>query len=199
MQGIERIKQHIIANADATVKAIQEDAASLEKKTLAESEERCRKILQDAEDNSRRDAAMTVRRGESLADAEKRKNRLAHRQKIADDVIFRALKLLNEEPEELRVKRYASWVHALGVSKGVITLAEREQHLKAPLAAALGAGEFTFSKEDGSFSGGIMIHHGRITDNLTYDLVVRDHRPELTRLIFEILGDETSDEESGDA
>ncbi len=198
MQGIERIKQHILANADATVKAIQEDAAALEKKTLAESEERCRKILQEAEENARRDAAMTVRRGESLADAEKRKNRLAHRQNIAESVISRALILLTEESEERRVERYASWVHALGVKEGVITLSEREQHLKEPLADALGAGTFTFSKLGGNFSGGIMIQHGRVTDNLTYDLAVRDHRPELTRHIFEMLGDDLLAEEEPD-
>jgi vacuolar-type H+-ATPase subunit E/Vma4 len=200
VQGIERIKQHILANADATVKTIQEDAAAFEKKTLAESEERCRNILQDAEENARRDAAMTVRRGESLADAEKRKNRLAHRQNIAEAVISRALNLLTEEPEERRVERYASWVRVLGVNEGVITLSEREQHLERPLAAALASETFAFSKQGGSFSGGIVIQHGRVTDNLTYDLAVRDHRPELTRLIFEMLGgDLVAEEESDDA
>ena len=44
-----------------------------------------------------------------------------------------------------------------------------------------------------------MILHGRVVDNLTYDLVVRDHRPELTRYIFEMLSNDTAAEESDDA
>jgi hypothetical protein len=33
-----------------------------------------------------------------------------------------------------------------------------------------------------------MVAHGRVQDNLTYDLAVRDHRPELARLAFDKLG-----------
>lgn len=199
MQGIERIKQHILNNADAMVMAIQNDATAFEEQTIAASEEECRRIVHEAEESAQRDAELTIRRGESLADAEKRKTRLAHRQVIAEEVISRALNLLNEEPEDLRVKRYASWVYALGVNEGEITLAEGEEHLKEPLAAALGTGNFSFSKKAGNFSGGIMILHGRVVDNLTYDLVVRDHRPELTRYIFEMLSNDTAAEESDDA
>ena len=156
------------------------------------------KNCHEAEESAQRDAELTIRRGESLADAEKRKpvwltGRLSQRSD------FRALNLLNEEPEDLRVKRYASWVYALGVNEGEITLAEGEEHLKEPLAAALGTGNFSFSKKAGNFSGGIMILHGRVVDNLTYDLVVRDHRPELTRYIFEMLSNDTAAEESDDA
>ena len=103
MQGIERIKQHILNNADAMVMAIQNDATAFEEQTIAASEEECRRIVHEAEESAQRDAELTIRRGESLADAEKRKTRLAHRQVIAG----RPERIVNEEPEDLRVKRYA--------------------------------------------------------------------------------------------
>jgi len=40
----------------------------------------------------------------------------------------------------------------------------------------------------GDFAGGIMVTHGRIRDNLTYDVVVRDYRAELARAALDLLG-----------
>ena len=108
--------------------------------------------------------------------------------KRQDEVVARALGKLSQEPPETRIARYAGWIRALNIEGGVITLSAHEKTaLGDALLRVLPGGEFSISEKEGDFTGGLMVAHGRIEDNLTYDLVVRDHRPELARLTFDKL------------
>lgn len=55
------------------------------------------------------------------------------------------------------------------------------------LLAQLAPAAFSIDPEAGDFLGGVLVTHDRIRDNLTYDLTVRDHRPELARIALEHL------------
>lgn len=189
MEGIERIKNHILAEADRTVRSIEEESRQLVEKETLECERECQKILVEAKERADHDADLLVKRGESIADAERRKRDLAGKQEIVDEVITRALDKLLQEPPEKRVARYADWIHALNIGEGVITLSANEKTaLGGALLKALPGGRFSIAEEEGDFTGGLMVAHGRVQDNLTYDLAVRDHRPELARLAFDKLG-----------
>lgn len=189
VEGIERIKNHILAEADRTVRSIEEESRQLVEKETLECERECQKILAEAKERADHDADLLVKRGESIADAERRKRDLAGKQEIVDEVIMRALDKLLQEPPEKRVARYADWIHALNIGEGVITLSANEKTaLGGALLKALPGGRFSIAEEEGDFTGGLMVAHGRVQDNLTYDLAVRDHRPELARLAFDKLG-----------
>jgi len=189
VEGIERIKNHILAEADRTVRSIEEESRQLVEKETLECERECQKILVEAKERADHDADLLVKRGESIADAERRKRDLAGKQEIVDEVITRALDKLLQEPPEKRVARYADWIHALNIGEGVITLSANEKTaLGGALLKALPGGRFSIAEEEGDFTGGLMVAHGRVQDNLTYDLAVRDHRPELARLAFDKLG-----------
>ncbi len=195
MEGIERIKNHILAEADRTVRAIEEESRQLVEKEMLECEGQCRKILAESKERADHDAELLVRRGESIADAERRKRDLAGKQEIVDDVIGRALSKLSIRPADERVARYAGWIRALKIDEGVITLSVDEKaELGDALLKALPDGQFSIAEEEGDFSGGLTVAHGRMQDNLTYDLVVRDHRPELARLAFDKLAQYGSSE-----
>ena len=188
VEGIERIKNHILAETDRSVRTIEEETRQFVEKEALDSEEQSRRILSAAIERSEQDAGLLVKRAESLADAERRKRGLASKQKIVDEVIARALGKLSAQPEETRAARYAGLIHALNIEEGVITLSGDEQtSVGGALLAALPAGRFSIAEEAGNFSGGLIVKHGRVQDNLTYDLIIRDHRPELARLVLDIV------------
>lgn len=188
MEGIERIKNHILAETDRSVRTIEEETRQFVEKEALDSEEQSRRILSAAIERSEQDAGLLVKRAESLADAERRKRGLADKQKIVDEVIARALGKLSAQPAETRAARYAGWIHSLNIEEGVITLSGDElTSLGGALLAALPAGRFSIAEEAGNFSGGLIVMHGRVQDNLTYDLIIRDHRPELARLVLDIV------------
>ncbi len=189
VEGIERIKNHVLAESDRTVRTIEEDLRQFVERETLESEEQRRIILAGAKERAEHDADLLVKQGETIADARRRKRNLAGKQEIVDDVIARALRKLLQQPPATLVARYAGWIRALNIEDGVITLSANEKAaLGDALLNALPSGKFSISEEAGDFLGGLKVAHGRIQDNLTYDLAVRDHRPELARLTLERLG-----------
>ncbi len=185
MEGIERIKDHIIRQADDEVEVLVSETQRFVAKEVGDAERQVRLILEEATLRADMDARELVRRGESLAEAERRKQGLVLKQQRVDQVIDRALDLLLNEPPEERAARYASWVNALGLESGVITLSATDlSEIGEKLLELLPPDRFSINPVPGEFSGGIVVEHGRVRDNLSYELIVRDHRAELARLVL---------------
>ena len=185
MEGIERIKDHIIRQADDEVEVLVSETQRFVANEVGDAERQVRLILEEATLRADMDARELVRRGESLAEAEGRKQGLVLKQQRVDRVIDRALDLLLNEPPEERMARYASWVNGLGLESGVITLSATDlSEIGEKLLELLPPDRFSINPVPGEFSGGIVVAHGRVRDNLSYDLIVRDHRAELARLVL---------------
>ncbi|MCK9176170.1 MAG: hypothetical protein M0O95_00495 [Clostridiales bacterium] len=185
MEGIERIKDHIIRQADDEVEVLVSETQRFVAKEVGDAERQVRLILEEATLRADMDAKELVRRGEGLAEAERRKQGLVLKQQRVDQVIDRALDLLLNEPPEERMARYASWVNGLGLESGVITLSATDlSEIGEKLLELLPPDRFSINPVPGEFSGGIVVEHGRVRDNLSYELIVRDHRAELARLVL---------------
>ncbi len=185
MEGIERIKDHIIRQADDEVEVLVAETQRFVAKEVGDAERQVRLILEEATLRADMDAKELVRRGEGLAEAERRKQGLVLKQQRVDQVIDRALDLLLNEPPEERMARYASWVNGLGLESGVITLSATDlSEIGEKLLELLPPDRFSINPVPGEFSGGIVVEHGRVRDNLSYELIVRDHRAELARLVL---------------
>ena len=185
MEGIERIKDHIIRQADDEVEVLVSETQRFVAKEVGDAERQVRLILEDATLRADMDAKELVRRGEGLAEAERRKQGLVLKQQRVDQVIDRALDLLLNEPPEERMARYASWVNGLGLESGAITLSATDlSEIGEKLLELLPPDRFSINPVPGEFSGGIVVEHGRVRDNLSYELIVRDHRAELARLVL---------------
>ena len=185
MEGIERIKDHIIRQADDEVEVLVSETQRFVAKEVGDAERQVRLILEEATLRADMDAKELVRRGEGLAEAERRKQGLVLKQQRVDQVIDRALDLLLNEPPEERMARYASWVNGLGLESGVITLSATDlSEIGEKLLELLPPDQFSINPVPGEFSGGIVVEHGRVRDNLSYELIVRDHRAELARLVL---------------
>lgn len=185
MEGIERIKDHIIRQAEDEVEVLVSETQRFVANEVGEAERQVRLILEEATLRADMDAKELVRRGEGLAEAERRKQGLVLKQQRVDQVIDRALDLLLNEPPEERMARYASWVNGLGLESGVITLSATDlSEIGEKLLELLPPDRFSINPVPGEFSGGIVVEHGRVRDNLSYELIVRDHRAELARLVL---------------
>lgn len=198
MEGIENIISHILAEADTAVEAIVEETRTFVANETGAAEKQRDSILAEAAERAQQEADMLLKRGESVADAERRKRDLEQKQALADEVIRLALGLLGDESPAVRVKRYTAWIEQLGLSSGVITLSEADKaDVGDELIRALPEGRFSIDEATGDFTGGIVVTHDRIRDNLTYDLTVRDHRSDLARLALDYLEGPMAKEEAG--
>jgi hypothetical protein len=65
-------------------------------------------------------------------------------------------------------------------------LPEVDQELGPSLLGQLGD-KFTLASAAGNFRAGLVVRQGRIEDNLTYDLAIRNSRAELAQLAAELL------------
>lgn len=189
VEGIDRIKRHILAEAEAEVAAILAETETAIDQELARAGQECEHILSQAGREAEQEAELVIKRGQGIADALKRRQALEHRQALADRVIRTALELLAQRPASVKAELYASWIRGLGLDQGVITLAASEKdQLADQMLKALPEGRFSLSDQAGDFSGGLIVTHDRIRDNLTYDMVVRDYRPQLARAVLTQLG-----------
>ncbi|HZK42291.1 MAG TPA: hypothetical protein VFD14_04885 [Clostridia bacterium] len=198
MEGIDRIKAHIVAEADQAVEALAKESRAFLAQEVDQAKEEARFLLAEAALRADEEAKLLLKRGESVADAERRKRDLEQKQALADEIIAQALTLLCQEEAADRVKRYVTWIQRLGLTGGQISLSAKDQaEIGQALLQALPSGQFSLDELPGDFAGGMVITHDRIRDNLTYDLAIRDHRSELARLALEFIEDKDTEETTG--
>ncbi|NLB27874.1 MAG: hypothetical protein GX819_02870 [Clostridiaceae bacterium] len=189
MEGIDRIRRHILAEAESEVEALAAETKVLVDQEISNAEKECGKIIEEARERAQQEAELIVKRGEGVAEALLRKQELERKQALADQIILRALRLLQEKAAPERVRLYAGWIRSLDLEEGVITLSAADRiELGEDLLEALPRGRFSIDGQDGDFTGGSAVTHGRVRDNLTYDVVVRDYRAELARAALDLLG-----------
>ena len=103
MEGIDRIKAHIVAEADQAVEALAKESRAFLAQEVDQAKEEARALLADAALRADEEAKLLLKRGESVADAERRKRDLEQKQALADEIIDQALALLCQEEAADRV------------------------------------------------------------------------------------------------
>jgi len=97
------------------------------------------------------------------------------------EVIDLALNKFNSQSEQEKIKLYSDLIQAKDIKSGEISLNRDEQRLLDSLLSQLGPG---FSAgEIADISGGMIIKHDRIEENLSLDLIIRDHRAKLSVIV----------------
>lgn len=186
MDGIEAILEHILA--DAREKAAQIEAAASEQaeKIHDEANQACELILKEAEQKAGNAASAVMNRASSQASLESRRVLLSVRQSLIDEVIQAATSQLGQLSEPEKKDLYIRMIQATGATGGVLTANAADQTLMQDVVLALGK-DWQLAKEPGPFSGGLVLSRGRIEENLTFDLLVRNLRPQLAALAAGIL------------
>ena len=186
MEGLDNIIARINADARATAARIEAEAEEKATGMIAAAETTADEILENSRTRTKEDAANILARGESLVRSEHRKDNLQKRQLQVEDLIEAALDKLASDPAEEKVDRYLQMIKSRELTGGEIMLPEVDQELGPSLLGQLGD-KFTLASAAGNFRAGLVVRQGRIEDNLTYDLAIRNSRAELAQLAAELL------------
>lgn len=186
MDGIEAIIEHILA--DAREKASQIEVAATEQVALilSEADKECAIIRQAGEQKASQAAETLLNRVKSQAALESRRTLLEVRQSLIDEVIAGATSQLSQFRDPEKKDLYLQMIQAAGALGGTVVANAQDQAVMQDVVQALGQG-WKLQGESGNFSGGLVLSRGRIEENLTFDLLVRNLRPQLAALAAGIL------------
>lgn len=186
MDGINAIVNHILA--DASEKCAQHAAAAAEQ-VLAiqqQADQACAEIVAQASAKAQAHAESVLNRAASQVELEKRRALLEARQTLIDEAISLALLQLAELSQAEKADLYKQLLQSVQATSGLVTVNAADRGLMADVIARLG-GQLELSQDSGDFIGGLLLTRGRIVDNLTFDLLVRNQRPQLAALAAAIL------------
>ena len=189
MDGLDRLLQSIEDEADSRIADIRDEAKRYAEQIIADAEAHGRSILDSENVRAKLDAEQMIARAESLMRADQRKADLGRRQGYADRLIREALDTLRRKSRDERVTLYAGIIRSRGLAPGEIVLGAGDQDIGQALLARLPEG-FTLAAESGAFDGGFVVRRGSIEENMTYELAVRNNRPELAQLATRLISDE---------
>ena len=189
MDGLDRLLQSIEDEADSRIADIRDEAKRYAEQIIADAEAHGRSILDSENVRAKLDAEQMIARAESLMRADQRKADLGRRQGDGDRPSREALDTLRRKSRDERVTLYAGIIRSRGLAPGEIVLGAGDQDIGQALLARLPEG-FTLAAESGAFDGGFVVRRGSIEENMTYELAVRNNRPELAQLATRLISDE---------
>ncbi|HHV41403.1 MAG TPA: hypothetical protein GXX72_00945 [Clostridiaceae bacterium] len=186
MEGLEKITARIIADAKAAAVRIEEEAEKRSEVLLSDAKQTAENILKDNRRQTEADVTSLLQRGQSMVRSEIKKYSLQKRQEKIEAAIQSALEKLATDPAAEKLKRYVRMVKAAKIQGGEIVLAPSDRDLGSELLRELGQ-TFSLASESGDFIAGLIIKQGKIEDNLTFDLAIRNARAELTHFVAELI------------
>jgi V/A-type H+-transporting ATPase subunit E len=186
LEGIDLIRDRILEQAREKADEINDRTKAQRDEIMAAAEQECLQIKADSVVKTKARVDAILNRARSLAAMESRKFELQKRQNQIDLIIERALKKACSLPAEQKLELYCAMIEKSGAENGEITLSEADAGLADALQTRLGTG-FTVAGTNGKFNGGLILGRGKIEDNLTFDLIVRNQRPQLSAVAAEAL------------
>jgi V/A-type H+-transporting ATPase subunit E len=186
VDGMNAIVEHIMAGARQRASQIEAETAAEVHVILIQAEEACDRIKQEAEQKAQAAAEAVISRAASQSALESRRSSLVARQNLIEQVIEFAVDQLCNLGESEKIGLYTRLLQALGAGSGLVTVNAKDQRLMSAVLTPF-SGQFELAAEPGNFSGGVMLRRGRIEENLTFDLLVRNKRPQLVALAAGIL------------
>lgn len=186
MDGLQLIQDRILEQARDKAAEVSAKAQEQCQAIIDQAQTEHKRYLAEAADKTKAQTEAMLNRATSLASMEKRKNNLQRRQRLIDRVIDQALLKVCGSSAADKLELYTSLVDKTGAKNGIITLAPADQAIGKDLINRLN-GDFSLADQPGSFSGGLILRRDRIEDNLTFDLIVRNQRPQLSAAAAEAL------------
>lgn len=189
MDNLDKLLELIQSETSEQIDVLKADDERYRERLFQEAEAQRQSILAEAVKRAEKDAEQLIARASSMARADRRKADLAAKQSDVARLIELALKQLVTKPKDDRITLYAGIIRNGAIAPGELILGKNDQDIADALLSKLPDG-FTTSKEVGDFQGGFVVRRGAIEENFTYDLIVRNHRPELAQLAMSLIKDE---------
>ncbi|MDD2533205.1 MAG: V-type ATP synthase subunit E [Eubacteriales bacterium] len=186
MDGINAIVEHILKEARERAAVLQTSAAEQVAEIKRQTDATCEEITKQSALKADLAAEAIINRAKSQAAMEHRRALLEARQLLIDQAISAALDHLVKLDPLAKSELYQSLIESLGAQDGLITANEQDHALVAQLLKKI-SGRFELNTVVGSFAGGLLLQRGKVVDNLTFDLLIRNQRPHLAALAASIL------------
>lgn len=190
MNGLDAILNRIMTDAEDRIRDIREQADARCAELTASAEQEADRITGEARKKAEEQAAVLVRRAESLSVLETRKSILSARQMLIDEVIDQAAARLAALPSDKKAVLYRQLLleNARG-SETVVFSREDATNVDGILDAINRENGWQLKRDPvpGDFSGGLILRQDLIETNLTVNLLIRSLRPELVSLAAKAL------------
>ena len=197
MNGIERISDRLVADAEAEIAALNADTAARCGEIRAEYQRRAQEEYQSRMAEGAKTAETRMQRLGSAAEMEATKSILAFKQEMVAKAFADAAEKLANLPQEQYVKFLASQAAAAAAtgSEALIFNARDKAAVGELVAKAANAlladkgvkGALTVSDETREISGGVIVRQGNIEVNCAVETLVQLRRSELASQVAEIL------------
>ncbi len=186
MDGINAIVNHILSEASENG-ALHAAAAAEQVAVISQqADSSCAEITASTSAKAQAAADAIINRAVSQVELEKRRALLEARQALIDEAMTQALKQLAGLNAVEKASLYKKLLLSVNATDGRVTVNAADRTLMSDLLPEVSS-QLELTAETGEFSGGLLLSRGRIVDNLTFDLLVRNQRPQLAALAAKIL------------
>ena len=197
MNGIERISQRLIADAQAEIAAMNAETEEKCRAIRAEYEEKAKQAYETRLQEGTRLCEQRLERYTSAAEMEAKKSTLAFKQELVAKIFDAATLWLSKLPREDYVRflaRQAAAAAGCGEEELIFNAEDAANVGKAVVKAANEllqergiAGNLTVSEETRDIPGGVIVHMGDIEVNCAVDMLVEMSRGQLAAQVAELL------------
>lgn len=188
MDGINRIQEQILADARLRAQEQEKKAEAYRLELLQEAEAEGAALRAEAEAELALEGEQLMARTRSYAETKSRTENLRVRQEAVQEALERALAVLGQRPAADRLSFLETLVKQSRVEAGTVRLSEADLDLRADLQRELGSA-FTVSETAAAISGGLLLEGEEVVENLSFDLLLRNRRAELTAWAAALLAD----------
>lgn len=188
MEGLEAIKDRIISIAGEKASDIEFACDKTVAEILDEARGVAEDILKESDKRVKSEISGIMRRYESSANSERRKIMLSAKQDILENALDDAVLKLKGMPAEKKKKLYGDMLDKVesNCDSPEIQFNEDDLEIAKALSDEL-QGEFKIDPNPGKFSGGFIVRDGNIETNMTFEMILRQHRQELVAVAAEEL------------
>ncbi|HOC08173.1 MAG: hypothetical protein GXY97_05775 [Clostridiales bacterium] len=192
MEGMERIRESILAEARTQAEAIIKEAEDKVKEMEIQAEKRAEELTKNRLERAEVEAQEAQKRMLSMAELELKKQSLEAKQSIIDQAFDKALVKLNNLPEEKYAAMIVSALGSVGIKGGeelIVPPQDREKFQKGLLKKIndkLGF-ELKLSDEDRGIQGGFIVKVDGVEINNSFETLLRMEREKVESEIADIL------------
>lgn len=192
MEGMERIRESILAEARTQAEAIIKEAEDKVKEMESQAEKRAEELTKNRFERAEVEAQEAQKRMLSMAELELKKQSLEAKQSIIDQAFDKALVKLNNLPEEKYAAMIVTALGSVGIKGGeelIVPLKDREKFQKGLLKKIndkLGF-ELKLSDEDRGIQGGFIVKVDGVEINNSFETLLRMEREKVESEIADIL------------
>lgn len=192
MEGMERIRESILAEARTQAEAIIKEAEDKVKEMEIQAEKRAEELTKNRLERAEVEAQEAQKRMLSMAELELKKQSLEAKQSIIDQAFDKALVKLNNLPEEKYAAMIVSALGSVGIKGGeelIVPPQDREKFQKGLLKKVndkLGF-ELKLSDEDRGIQGGFIVKVDGVEINNSFETLLRMEREKVESEIADIL------------